>query len=54
MLGDLAAERGISLALIAKVLELEADFPNLDSRGARPELRRRLAALITAAAGAEE
>lgn len=52
MLEDIAAERDLNPALITKVLELEVDFPNLDRWGARTELRRRLAELIGAAAGA--
>lgn len=52
MLEDLAAERDINPALITKVLELEPDFPNLERYGERPRLRRTLAELIVAAAGA--
>lgn len=52
MLEDIAAERDINPALITKVLELETEFPNLDRYGERPRLRRMLAELIGAAAGA--
>jgi len=40
-------------ALVSKVLELEADFINLDSRGEGQRLRRSLEELIITAAGAE-
>lgn len=53
MLEDIAMARELNPALIAKVLELEGEFPNLDRHGARAELRRQLSSLVSAAAGAE-
>lgn len=49
MLEDIAAERGLNPDLVAKVLALEAEFPNLDRWGARPDLRRKLSELISVA-----
>ena len=53
MLEGIAAERELNPALVSKVLELEADFINLDSRGEGQRLRRSLEELIITAAGAE-
>lgn len=53
LLDDVASEREINPAVVAKVLELEQDFPDLNAYGQRPELKRRLKELILAAAGAE-
>ncbi|WP_158600021.1 hypothetical protein [Azospirillum cavernae] len=39
LLDDMAAEQEINPALIAKVLELEGDFPDLNTWGVRPQLR---------------
>jgi hypothetical protein len=52
VLDGIAAERELNPALVAKVLELEGDFTNLDGYGEGPRLRRLLEELIVAAAGA--
>jgi len=49
ILEDIAAERGLNPDLVAKVLALEEEFPNLDRWGARPDLRRKLSELISVA-----
>ncbi|MBF0333802.1 MAG: DNA phosphorothioation system sulfurtransferase DndC [Alphaproteobacteria bacterium] len=53
LLDDIAADHGINPNLIAKVLEMEGEFPNLDSFGAKPALKRVLTDIIVAAEGAE-
>lgn len=49
MLEDIAAERGLNPDVVSKVLGLEEDFPNLDKWGAKANLRRQLAELISVA-----
>jgi DNA sulfur modification protein DndC len=53
LLDDAAAEREINPALVAGVLALEADFPDLNTWGAKVALKTNLQELIVAAAGAE-
>lgn len=52
LLDDAAAEREINPALVAGVLALEQEFPDLNAWGVKPALKRRLEELIVAAAGA--
>lgn len=54
MLEDIAAARGLNPDIVGKVLALEAEFPNLDRWGARPDLRRKLSELIGVAQSNEE
>ena len=49
LLEDIAAEHGLNPDIVAKVLALETEFPNLDRWGARPDLRRKLSDLISVA-----
>lgn len=49
MLEDIVAEHGLNPDLVGKVLDLENQFPNLDSWGVRPQLQRALEELIKVA-----
>lgn len=42
----LALKNGVSADLVVRLLALEEEFPNLHAWGVRPELRRRMTALV--------
>lgn len=53
LLKNLAAQHELNEDIIAKILGIEPDFPNLDAWGAKPNLRKRLEEIIDAAVRAE-
>lgn len=48
MLEDSAAAQGINPDLVARILDMEREFPNLDVWGTKPQLKRRLEETIIA------
>lgn len=48
LIRELSLKNGVSADLIERLLALEDAFPNLHAWGVRPELRRRMTALVDA------
>ena len=53
LIRQIAENNGVPVELIRRILELEPNYRNLHAWGARPALRRKLAALVDEALPSE-
>ena len=54
LIASLESEAGIAQGLLSRLLSLEADFPDLNARGARRELYRAVESLLDGEADRSE